>query len=54
MTYLSSQVERLVSVSDTEAVFEVVVEYEDREVTNRFSLIAEEGELRVADFTLPY
>ncbi len=54
MTYLSSQVERLVSISDTEVVFEILVEYEDREVTNRFSLIAEEGELRVADFTLPY
>lgn len=54
MTYLSSQVERLVSLSDTEVVFEVLVEYEDREATNRFSLIAEEGELRVADFTLPY
>lgn len=54
MTYLSSQVERLVSISDTEVVFEVLVEYEDREVTNRFSLIVEEDELRVADFTLPY
>lgn len=54
MTYLSSQVERLVSISDTEAVFEVLVEYEDREVTNQFSIIAEEGKLLVAEFTLPY
>lgn len=54
MTYLSSQVEKLVSVSDEEAVFSVTIEYEEGESAAEFSLVQENGEWKIGRFTLPY
>lgn len=54
MTYLSSQVDKLVSVSDEEAVFSVTIEYEEGESTAEFSLVPEDGEWKIGIFTLPY
>lgn len=54
MTYISSEVESLKSVSDKEIVFNVVVEYEDSETTNEFTLVPEDGVWKIGKFTLPY
>ena len=54
MTYLSSQVDKLVSVSDEEAVFSVTIEYEEGESTAEFSLVLEENKWKIGRFTLPY
>lgn len=54
MTYLSSEVKKLVSVSDTEIVFSVLVEYEDSETTAEFTLVPEDGMWKIGKFTLPY
>lgn len=54
MTYLSSEVESLKSVSDKEIVFNVVIEYEDSETTAEFTLVPEDGIWKIGKFTLPY
>lgn len=54
MTYLSSEVEKLVSVSDKEIVFSVLVEYEDTTTEMEFSLVPEDGVWKIGRFTLPY
>ena len=54
MTYISSEVESLKSVSDKEIVFNVVVEYEDSKTTNEFTLVPEDGVWKIGKFTLPY
>ncbi len=54
MTYLSSEVDKLVEVTDTEIIFSVLVEYEDGETTAEFTLVPEDGEWKIGKFTLPY
>ncbi len=54
MTYLSSAVKGIVSVSETEAVFEVLVQYESEDVITYFSLVPEDGVTKVGEFELPY
>lgn len=54
MTYLSSQVEKIVSVSEKEVVFTVSVEYEDSVTETEFSLVPEDGVWKIGKFTLPY
>ncbi|MBQ8688635.1 MAG: hypothetical protein IJ512_08870 [Ruminococcus sp.] len=54
ITYLSSEVTALVSVSPEEVVFDVQVQYEDREITDVFTLVPEDGFWKVGEFTLPY
>ncbi len=54
MTYLSSEVDKLVEVTDTEIIFSVIMEYEDCETTAEFTLVPEDGEWKIGKFTLPY
>lgn len=54
MTYLSSEVEKLVSVSDNEVVFSVLVEYEDGSTEMEFSIIPDGDSWKIGKFTLPY
>lgn len=54
MTYLSSEVDKLVEVTDTEIIFSVLMEYEDGETTAEFTLVPEDGEWKIGKFTLPY
>lgn len=54
MTYLSSEVEKLVSVSDDEVVFSVLVEYEDGSTEMEFSIIPDGDSWKIGKFTLPY
>lgn len=54
ITYLSSEVTELVSVSSEEVVFSVYTEYEDREETGTFTLVPEDGFWKVGEFVLPY
>ncbi|MGN0631416.1 MAG: hypothetical protein ACI4JN_08835 [Ruminococcus sp.] len=54
MTYLSSEVEKLVSVSENEIVFSVLVEYESGAEEMEFSLVPEDDVWKIGRFTLPY
>lgn len=54
MTYISSEVKHLMSLSENEAVFSVLLEYEDHEDTAEFTLVHEDGEWKIGKFTLPY
>lgn len=54
MTYLSSEVEKLVSVSENEILFSVLVEYEDGTEEMEFSLVPEDDVWKIGRFTLPY
>lgn len=54
MTYISSDVKHLMSLSENEAVFSVLLEYEDHEDTAEFTLVREDGEWKIGKFTLPY
>lgn len=54
MTYLSSEVDKLIEITDTEIKFSVIMEYEDNETTAEFTLVPEDGEWKIGKFTLPY
>jgi hypothetical protein len=54
ISYLSSEVQALVSVSETEVRFTVCSEYEDGEVLTDLTLVPEDGTWKVGEFTLPY
>lgn len=54
MTYISSEVKHLMSLSENEAVFSVLLEYEDHEDKAEFTLVLEDGEWKIGKFTLPY
>lgn len=54
ITYLSSEVEKLISVSDNEIVFSVLVEYEDGNSEMEFSIVPDGDSWKIGKFTLPY
>lgn len=54
MTYLSSEVDSIVSVAETEIRFRVIIQYEEEEVTTDFTLVPEDGFWKIGEFTLPY
>ncbi|MBQ8514190.1 MAG: hypothetical protein IJ496_02215 [Ruminococcus sp.] len=54
ISYISSEVTELVSVSESEVVFNVHTEYEESEITGTFTLVPEDGFWKVGVFTLPY
>ncbi|MBQ8725470.1 MAG: hypothetical protein IJY74_07390 [Oscillospiraceae bacterium] len=54
VTYLSSEVSELVSVTNTEVRYRVTVEYEDSTETYDFTLVPEDGFWKIGEFTLPY
>lgn len=54
ISYISSEVTGLVSVSESEVVFSVHTEYEESEITGTFTLVPEEGFWKVGEFVLPY
>lgn len=54
ITYLSSEVEKVVSVSDNEIIFGVLVEYEDGTEEMEFSIVPDGDSWKIGKFTLPY
>ncbi len=55
ITYLSSEVDSVASVSEEEVCFKVIVQYQEEEVTTDFSLVLDDdGVWRIGEFTLPY
>lgn len=54
ISYLSSEITELVSVSEDAVVFTVSSQYEDSETTAEFTLVPEDGLWKVGEFTLPY
>lgn len=54
MTYLSSEVESLVSVAEEEIRFKVIIQYQDSETEADFTLVPENGNWKIGEFTLPY
>ncbi|MBO5226581.1 MAG: hypothetical protein J6B17_00680 [Ruminococcus sp.] len=54
VTYLSSEVTELVSVTNTEVRYKVLVEYEEGTQEHEFTLVPEDGFWKIGEFTLPY
>jgi hypothetical protein len=54
VTYLSSQVSELVSVTNTEVRYRVTAEYEESTAVYDFTLVPEDGFWKIGEFTLPY
>lgn len=54
VTYLSSQVTELVSVTNTEVRYRVTAEYEESTAVYDFTLVPEDGLWKIGEFTLPY
>lgn len=54
MTYLSSEVDSIVSVAEEEIRFRVIIQYQDSETEADFTLVPENGVWKICEFTLPY